>query len=63
MEPLALFERRLHPEVGGARQNALGEREDALHVEFVQLDSLGRALGGRDFVAHRGLARLPHLQH
>ncbi|WP_291987866.1 hypothetical protein [Luteitalea sp.] len=36
MEPLPLFERRLHPEIGGARQDAFCEREDALHVEFVQ---------------------------
>ena len=27
LEPLALFERRLRPQVGGARQNALCERQ------------------------------------
>ena len=37
LEPLALFERRLHPQVGGARQNAFCERKDALHVEFIEL--------------------------
>ena len=30
LEPLPLFERRLHPEVIGARQNAFCERQDAL---------------------------------
>ena len=37
LEPLALFERRLHPQVGGARQNAFCERQDALYVEFIEL--------------------------
>ncbi len=37
LEPLPLFERRLHPEVGGARQNAFCERQDALYVEFIEL--------------------------
>ena len=27
----------MHPEVGGARQNAFCERQDALHVEFFEL--------------------------
>ena len=37
LEPLSLFEGRLHPEVGGARQNAFCERQDALYVEFIEL--------------------------
>ena len=37
MEPLTLFERRLHPQVGGARQNAFCEREDAFYVELIEL--------------------------
>jgi hypothetical protein len=37
LEPLALLERRLHPQVGGARQNAFCERQDAFHVEFFEL--------------------------
>jgi hypothetical protein len=28
LEPLALLKRRLHPQIGGARQNAFCERED-----------------------------------
>jgi hypothetical protein len=27
----------LHPEVAGARQNAFCERQDAFHVEFIEL--------------------------
>jgi len=37
LEPLALFEGCLYPQVRGARQNAFCEREDALYVEFVEL--------------------------
>jgi hypothetical protein len=37
LEPLALFERSLHPQVRGARQNAFRERQDALHVDFFEL--------------------------
>ena len=37
MEPLALLERGLNPEVGCARQNAFCERQDAFHVEFFEL--------------------------
>ena len=36
LEPLALFEGRLHPQVGRARENAFCARQDALYVEFVQ---------------------------
>jgi hypothetical protein len=37
LEPLALIERCLHPQIGGARQNAFCERKDAFHVEFFEL--------------------------
>ena len=37
LEPLSLIERRLHPEVGGSRQNAFRESQDAFHVEFFEL--------------------------
>ena len=37
LEPLALVERNLHPEVGGAWQNAFCERQDAFYVEFFEL--------------------------
>ena len=37
LEPLALFKRRLHPQVGGTRQNAFCERQDALYIEFLEL--------------------------
>ena len=37
MEPLALLERRLHPQVCGARQNAFCERQNALYIEFIEL--------------------------
>ncbi|MCC7240930.1 MAG: hypothetical protein IT180_03310 [Acidobacteria bacterium] len=37
MEPLALVERRLQPEVSCAWQDPLGERQNALHREFVDL--------------------------
>jgi hypothetical protein len=37
LEPLPLFKRCLHPQVGGARQNAFCEGQGALYVEFVAL--------------------------
>jgi hypothetical protein len=37
LEPLPLFERSLHPQVGGAREDAFCERQDALYVEFIEL--------------------------
>jgi hypothetical protein len=37
LEPLALVESGLHPQVRGARQNAFCKRQDALHVEFFEL--------------------------
>ena len=44
LEPLPLFERRLHPQVGGARQNTFCERQDALHVEFIELAGGDRSI-------------------
>jgi hypothetical protein len=32
-----MLERRLHSEVGRARQNAFCERQDAVYVEFFEL--------------------------
>jgi hypothetical protein len=37
LEPLPLIERGLNPEVGGARQDAFCEGQDAFHVEFFEL--------------------------
>ena len=37
LEPLTLVERRLHPQIGGARQNPFCERQDAFYVEFIDL--------------------------
>jgi len=37
LEPLALFEGRLHPQVGGSWQNPFCKLQDALHVEFFEL--------------------------
>ena len=37
LEPLTLVERRLHPQIGRARQNPFCERQDALYVEFFDL--------------------------
>ena len=37
MEPLTLVERRLHPQIGRARQNPFCERQDAFYVEFFEL--------------------------
>jgi hypothetical protein len=36
LKALPLFERRLHPQVRGARQNALCECQNAFHVEFFE---------------------------
>jgi hypothetical protein len=46
LEPLSLFERRLHPQVGSARQNAFCECQDALYVEFVKLACRARSASG-----------------
>ena len=35
LQALLVVERGLHPQVGGARQNAFCERQDAFYVEFV----------------------------
>jgi hypothetical protein len=37
LEPLSPFERGLHPEVRGTRQNASCDGQDALHVYFIDL--------------------------
>jgi len=37
LEPLALVERGLDPQIGSPRQNAFCERQDALYVEFFEL--------------------------
>jgi hypothetical protein len=37
LEPLSPFERGLHPEVRGTRQNASCDGQDALHVHFIDL--------------------------
>jgi hypothetical protein len=37
LESLPLFERSLHPEIGGARQNPFSEWQEAFHVEFSEL--------------------------
>ena len=37
LEPLALFERCLHPQVRRARQNTFCKRQDALYVKFFEL--------------------------
>ena len=51
MEPLPLLERRLHPQVGGARQNAFCERQDALYVEFIELAGVTVDPGERELLA------------
>jgi len=51
LEPLALFERRLHPEIGRARQNAFRKRQDAFHVEFFELPGVTVDPGEREFLA------------
>jgi hypothetical protein len=40
LEPLPLFERGLHPQVCGTRQNAFCEGQDALYVEFFELSAM-----------------------
>jgi hypothetical protein len=37
LERLPLFEWRLQPQVGGARQNPFCERQDALCIELIEL--------------------------
>ena len=51
LEPLPLFERRLHPEVGCARQDALSECQDALRVEFLDLGGMAVHAQQRELLA------------
>ena len=51
LEPLFLIQRRLHPKVRGARQNAFCERQDALYVEFFDRFGVVVNLGERQFLA------------
>ncbi len=51
LEPLTLVERRLHPQVGGARQNAFCERQDAFYVEFIELAGVPVNPGERELLA------------
>ena len=51
LEPLALFERRLHPQVGGARQNAFCKRQDAFYVEFFEQAGVTVDPGERELLA------------
>ena len=51
LEPLALVERCLHPEVRGARQNAFCERQDALYIEFIELAGVTVHPGARELLA------------
>jgi hypothetical protein len=51
LEPLPLFERCLHPQLGGARQNAFCERQDALYVEFIELAGVTVYPGERELLA------------
>ena len=50
LEPLALLERRLHPQVGGARRNSFCECEDALYVEFFELAGVTVDPGERELL-------------
>jgi hypothetical protein len=51
LEPLSLFELRLYPQVGGARQNAFCERQDAFDVEFFDLAGVTVDPSEREFLA------------
>ena len=44
LEPLTLVERRLHPQLGRARQNPFCERRDAFYVEFIDLAGVPRSI-------------------
>ena len=46
-----MIQRRLHPKVRGARQNAFCERQDALYVEFFHRFGVVVDLGERQFLA------------
>jgi hypothetical protein len=60
LEPLTLLERRLHPKVGGTRQNAFCERQDALYVEFIELAGVTVDSCEREPLAAVPLARRKH---
>jgi hypothetical protein len=51
LEPLTLVERRLHPQIGGARQNPFCERQDAFYVEFIDLAGVPVDPGERELLA------------
>jgi hypothetical protein len=51
LEPLSLIERRLNPQIGGARQNAFCEGQDALHVEFFELAGVAVDASERELLA------------
>ena len=51
LEPLPLFECRLHPEVGRARQNTFCKRQNALYVEFFELAGVTVDSSEREFFA------------
>jgi hypothetical protein len=57
LEPVALLQRGLHPEVRGTRQDTLGERQDALDVEFVELRGVPVHAEQRELLAQ--LLRVP----
>ena len=51
MQSLLVVERSLDPQIGGARQNAFCERQDALYVEFIDGFGVMLDLGERQFFA------------
>jgi len=51
MQPLLVVERRLHSLVGCARQDPLCERQNALHVEFLDSICVVVDLGQRQLLA------------
>ena len=56
LQSLLVVERGLHPQVGGAWQDAFCERQDALYVEFV--DGLGVMVDLRKASTPRGACRV-----
>jgi hypothetical protein len=51
LQPLLVVERRLDPQVRGARQNAFCEGQDALYVEFIDGFGVVIDLGERQLLA------------
>ena len=51
LEPLSLFERRLHPQVRRPRQDALCEAQNALHVELSEFVGVLVDLQERELLA------------